>query len=128
MSETSKKTLGYIIAFLAAIFVVAELLIAAGVITPNNEAEGFLANFNYGAERAFENPTLVALLITLFMNIWGFIENTAVNPQSYYVTKFIETFALYEPLLLALTQALPMQYALALAIVIDVLRRLKTKK
>jgi len=123
MSEW-KKTVGYLVTFLATVFVVISLLYAVGILTPNNEAEGFLVNLQYGVERCFENPTVIALLVSAFINVFGFLENTVLKPQDYIINKFVETFTIYEPLLIVFTQALPLQWALPLAVVIDVVRRI----
>lgn len=123
-NESWKKGIGYIIAFVSMIFIIIGLLYGIGILTPNNEAEGFLVNLQYGVERWFENPTVVALLVTIFINVFGFLENIATEPEAYYLTKFVETFATYEPLLIVFMQALPLQYALPLAVVIDVVRRI----
>lgn len=127
MTENERRGVAYVVAFLVAVFVIVELLIAIGFIAPNNDADGIFANLQYGADKAFENPVLVAALITIVINAFGFLEDYVVTKEGYEAKEFLETFAAYEGFIIVLAQCLPIEYAIGLAVVIDVVRRLRTR-
>ena len=78
--------------------------------------------------RWLENPWWAAIVITVLVNIFGYLENLAVEKgQTYLVGKFIETWMFYEPTLILLSQTFPMPYAAAIALIIDIARRAITR-
>lgn len=94
----------------------------------NNEAAGWLVNLGYAGPRWLENPWWAAIVIAILVNIFGYLENLAVEKdQAYMVEKFVETWMFYEPTLILLSQTFPMPYATAIALIIDIARRAITR-
>lgn len=78
------------------------------------------------------NPALYRLLIGLIvaavMNIFGYLGNKVADTSiSYDPKKFGELLMVYEPLILLLPEAVPMEYAILGAIAVDITRRLILK-
>ena len=94
----------------------------------NNEAAGWLVNLGYAGPRWPENPWWAAIVIAILVNIFGYVENLVVDKgQAYLIEKFVETWMFYEPTLIILSQTLPMPYAAAIALIIDIARRAITR-
>jgi len=92
-------------------FVLVGLVVGTGVVPPVNETEGLLTNLLKGGELWYENPMLIGLIVGLIVNIFG------------YFGRLAETWTFYEPMLILVSQALPMGETVLVAVVIDVLRR-----
>jgi len=74
------------------------------------------------------HPWWAAIVIAVLVNIFGYVENLAVEKgQAYLVGKFVETWTFYEPILIVLSQAFPMPYAAAIALGLDIARRAMTR-
>jgi hypothetical protein len=74
------------------------------------------------------NPALyravVILIMTIIVNICGYLENRAVKKGLQYdPRKFAETLMTYTPLILVLPEFLPMKYAVVASLIIDIFRR-----
>jgi hypothetical protein len=77
-----------------------------------------------GGELWYENPMLIGLIVGLIVNIFGYVENLSRDRGiDYDFGRLAETWAFYEPVLILVSQALPMGEAVIVAVVIDVLRR-----
>jgi hypothetical protein len=67
---------------------------------------------------------LVALIVTIIVNICGYLANKARNKKiSYDPGQFVETLLVYEPLIILLAEALPIEYAILGTIILDIWRR-----
>lgn len=67
---------------------------------------------------------VVGLIVTIIVNVFGFLANLARNKEiKYDKGMFAETLMVYEPLILLLPEAMPMKWAIVGAIVADVWRR-----
>ena len=105
-------------------FVLVGLVVGTGIVPPVNEAEGLLMNLLKGGELWYENPLLIGLIVGLIVNIFGYVENLARDRGiDYDFGRLAETWAFYEPMLILVSQALPMGEAVFVAVVVDVLRR-----
>lgn len=94
----------------------------------NNEAAGWLVNLGYAGPRWLENPWWAAIVIAILVNIFGYVENLAVDKgQPYFIEKLVETWMFYQPTLIILSQTFPMPYAAAIALIIDIARRAITR-
>ena len=115
---------------LAALLIVLTFAIEVVILLTggNNEAAGWLLNLGYAGTRWLENPWWAATVIVILVNIFGYVENLVVDKgQAYLVEKFVETWMFYEPTLIILSQTLPMPYAAAIALIIDIARRAITR-
>ena len=106
------------------VFFVFEGLLVAGIVAGNNEGEGLFANLLYEAEKILENPVIVAFLAGLIVNYFGFLANTFITHETYDANKLMETWFTYEPVLILISQYLPMREALVWTFAIDVTRRI----
>ena len=105
-------------------FVLVGLVVGTGVVPPVNETEGLLTNLLKGGELWYENPMLIGLIVGLIVNIFGYVENLARDRGiDYDFGRLAETWTFYEPMLILVSQALPMGETVLVAVVIDVLRR-----
>lgn len=118
MSQTDSK--GKIVALIIAIITAIGLIVQA---VPSNELEGLFANIFYGGEKWYQNPIILAILITVFVNFAGYVENTVINGQPYSAKKFAETYLKYLPMLLIFTQYLPPEQAGTLSVALDIISR-----
>lgn len=118
MQKTDGK--GRIVALIVAIITAVGLIVQA---VPANELQGLFANIFYGRELWHKNPVILAILISIFVNFAGYVENTVVNGQPYEAKKFAETYLKYLPMLIIFTQYLPSEGASALSLAIDVISR-----
>lgn len=67
---------------------------------------------------------LVALIVTIVVNICGYLANKARKKEiSYDPGQFVETLLVYEPLIILLAEALPIKYAILGALILDIWRR-----
>lgn len=115
------ETRGKIVAVIVAIVTAIGLIVQA---VPANELEGLFTNVFYGGEQWYKNPIILAILITVFVNFAGYVENASRNPQEPYdVKKFAETYLKYLPMLLIFTQYLPPEQASALSLALDIISR-----
>lgn len=115
---------------LAVILVVLAFIVEVVILLTggHNEAAGWLVNLGYAGPRWLENPWWTAIVIAVLVNIFGYVENLAVDKgQAYLVEKFVETWLFYEPTLIILSQAFPMPYAAAVALGLDIARRAITR-
>jgi len=94
------------------------------MVPPQNDATGLFANLLYAQERIFENPFIVAIIATVFVNFFGWLANTFRTGEVYEPSRLLETWAIYEPLLILWSQAFPIREALAFTLAIDVTRRI----
>jgi uncharacterized membrane protein len=118
---TLLETKGKIIALIVAIVTAIGLIVQA---VPANELEGLFTNIFYGGTQWYKNPIILAILITIFVNFAGYMENASRNPQEPYdVKKFAETYLKYLPMLLIFTQYLPPEQASALSLALDIISR-----
>ena len=77
-----------------------------------------------GGELWYENPMLIGLIVGLIVNIFGYVENLSRDRGiDYDFGRLAETWAFYEPMLILVSQALPMGETVIVAVVIDVVRR-----
>jgi len=105
-------------------FVLVGVFVGTGVVPPVNESEGLLTNLLKGGDLWFENPMLIGLIVGLIVNIFGYVENLSRDRGiDYDFGRLAETWTFYEPMLILVSQALPMGEAVIVAVVIDVLRR-----
>jgi uncharacterized membrane protein len=112
---------GKVVALIVAIITVVGLIVQA---VPANELQGLFANILYGREKWYLNPVILAILITIFVNFAGYLENASRNPQQpYNVEKFAETYLKYLPMMLIFTQYLPPEQASALSLALDIISR-----
>jgi hypothetical protein len=112
---------GKVVALIVAIITVIGLAVQA---SPYNELEGLFANIFYGRELWYRNPVILAVLITIFVNFAGYVENASRNPQEPYdAKKFAETYLKYLPMMLIFTQYLPPEQASALSLALDIISR-----
>lgn len=119
MSEKEYRMLASIIGIVMIVFMIFEVLIWCDVIAIDQ-----LGNLGYGLDRLLENPAFVGLLATVVVGIVsGYMENYSMNGDVFSFNKFAETFFYYEPLLILVTQWVPMKESIILLFVIDVLRR-----
>ena len=120
MSEEKYSYLALVLAVVTVIFIVAEALIWIGVL----DIPAF-GNLNNSLDQLFENPAFVGLLTTSIIGVLsGFMENWSITRETFNPNKFAETFFYYEPLLILLSQWLPMKEAVIFTFAIDVLRRI----
>jgi len=111
-------------AVVAVAFVLVGVFVGMGVVPPVNETEGLLTNLLKGGELWYENPMLIGLIVGLIVNIFGYVENLSRDRGiDYDFGRLAETWAFYEPVLILVSQALPMGEAVIVAVVIDVVRR-----
>lgn len=115
-----KSAFATFLIILTAIFLIVEVLLWTGVI-PSIEV---LGNLGYGVDQWLENPAFAGLMMTLLVALGGYLENFVRTGEPFNVKKFAETFYLYEPLLILLSQFLPLNYAVVLTFAVDVLRRI----
>lgn len=108
------------------IFVAAQVLIVAGVFNAN-DADGLFANVLYGADKILENPVIIAFIAGLLVNFFGFLENYVKTGETYDAHRLLETWMLYEPLLILLSQAMTPQLAMVFTLAIDMTRRILTR-
>ena len=74
------------------------------------------------------NPAFIALIVTIIVNILGYVENKARNSgTSYTKGMFVETLAKYEVFIPLLSFAIPLEEAVAGALLIDVVTRVIKK-
>jgi len=106
------------------VFIGFEVLLWLGILPPQNNATGLFANLLYAQERFLENPFFVAILATFIVNFFGWLANTFRTGEIYEPSRLLETWAIYEPLLILWSQAFPMREALAFTLAIDVTRRI----
>lgn len=119
MSEIGSK--GKIVALIVAIITIIGLVCQA---VPANELQGLFANIFYGgSEKWYQNPIILAILISIFVNFFGYVENTVIKKQPYDVNKFAETYLKYLPMLVIFTQYLEPGQASTLAIALDIISR-----
>ena len=105
-------------------FVLVGLFVGLGVVPPVNELEGLLANLLKGGELWRENPMLVGVIVGLIVNVFGYVENLSRDlGMDYDFGRLAETWMFYEPMLILASQALSMEQAVIVAVVIDVVRR-----
>ena len=120
MSEKEPRYLAVVLAGLTVVFLVAEALIWFNVISIPE-----LGNLGYGLDQLLDNPAFVGLLATVFVGVFGgYMENWSISGEAFAPGKFAETFYYYEPLLILLSQWLPMREAVAFTFALDVLRRI----
>jgi len=79
-------------------------------------------------EQLETNPALyrfvVLLVMTVVVNISGYFGNRVVNTkESYNGRKFVETLMFYTPLIALLPEVLPMEYAIAGSLALDIFVR-----
>jgi hypothetical protein len=118
---TLLETKGKIVALIVAIVTAIGLIVQA---VPANELEGLFTNIFYGGTQWYKNPIILAILITIFVNFAGYMENASRNPQQPYdIKKFAETYLKYLPMLLIFTQGLPPEQASALSVALDIVSR-----
>lgn len=123
MESKLMKPLAVILIILA--FAIEVVILLTG---GNNETAGWLLNLGYAGARWLENPWWAAIVITILVNIFGYVENLTVETgQAYVVEKFVETWMFYEPTLIILSQTFPMPYAAVIALIIDIARRAITR-
>ena len=91
------------------------------------EYEGLFDNIFNGLDRWFESPVIVGWIATLIVAVGGWIENYTQTGEPFNAKKFAETFFYYEPVLILMSQAFPMPYALFVTFAIDVLRRIASR-
>ena len=109
---------------IAVAFALAGLFVGIGVIPPVNEPEGLLANLLKGGELWYENPMLIGVIVGLIVNVFGYVENLSRDRGiDYDFGRLAETWMFYEPMLILASQALSMEQAVIVAVVIDVVRR-----
>jgi len=115
------ETKGKIVALIVAIVTAIGLIVQA---TPANELEGLFTNIFYGGTQWYRNPIILAILITIFVNFAGYVENASRNPQQPYdISKFIETYLKYLPMMVTLSQCFPSEQAVAFAVALDIITR-----
>lgn len=124
MSKTQATYIATLLVIVTVIFTAVEICVWTGVIPPANEAEGFFANLLYGLEKAIENPALWGWIMTVLVGLGGYLENWVRTGEEFDARQFAETFFFYEPVLIGIAQLLPLEYAIVLTFVIDVLRRI----
>lgn len=111
---------GKIVALIVVIITVIGLIVQA---VPANELQGLFTNVFYGGELWYKNPIILAILISIFINFAGYLENTVVNGQPYDAKKFAETYLKYLPMLVVFTQYLPSEQAATLSVALDIISR-----
>jgi hypothetical protein len=115
------ETKGKVITLIVAVITAVGLIVQA---VPANELQGLFANLLYGRELWYRNPVILAILITIFVNFAGYLENASQNPQQpYNIEKFAETYLKYLPMMLVFTQYLPPEQASALSLALDIVSR-----
>ena len=76
-------------------------------------------------ENLLQNPAFVALIVTLVVDVLGYIENKARNSKIGFNTGMaIETLAKYEAIIIMFSTLLPIEQAVFWAFVADVVTRL----
>lgn len=120
MSQKEHRYLALTLAILTVVFVICEILIWFNVVSLPQ-----LGNLGYGLDQLFDNPAFVGLVTTVFVGVFsGYMENWSISGEGFDWNKFSETFYYYEPLLILLSQWLPMREAVAFTFALDVLRRI----
>jgi uncharacterized membrane protein len=115
------ETKGKVITLIVAVITAVGLIVQA---VPANELQGLFANLLYGRELWYRNPVILAILITIFVNFAGYLENASRNPQQpYNIERFAETYLKYLPMMLVFTQYLPPEQASALSLALDIVSR-----
>lgn len=67
---------------------------------------------------------VIGLIVAVIINVFGYLANkTRDKTTAYDVGKFAETLLTYEPLILLLPEAMPVEWAIVGAIIVDVWRR-----
>lgn len=75
-----------------------------------------------------ENPAayrlVLGLIVAIIINVFGYLANKSRDKTTAYDPgKFAETLLTYEPLILLLAEAMPVEWAIVGAIIVDVWRR-----
>lgn len=73
------------------------------------------------------NPALyrlvILLIMTVIVNVSGYLENAVVHKIPYDKKKLAETLMFYTPLIALLPEVLPMGYAIGISLVLDIFKR-----
>jgi len=116
----NKTVLAEFLIVLTVGFLIIEALIWTGLI-PSIEA---LGNLGYGVDQWLENPAFVGLVMALLVGLGGYLENWVRTGEPFQLEKLAETFYLYEPILIGISQFLPIREATILVFMVDILRRI----
>lgn len=96
-------TLHQLIVAATVLFVVFELIVAGGFIELE-QVGGFFANLRAGGERWYENPIPWVIVLVVFVNFVGFMENYSRTREAYDKNKFMETWFKYLPMVVFFSQ------------------------
>lgn len=93
------------------------------------EAEITVAGFEnvfYGLDQFFENPIAVGWLASIIVSVWGWLENYTQTKEPFDPSEFAKTFCLYEPIIILMSQWLPIPMATVVTFGVHVVRRIVT--
>jgi len=120
MGETKADVKGKIVGLVVAIITIIGLIVQ---IVPANELQGLFANIFYGGEKWYQNPIILAILVTIVINFAGYVENAVVKGEPYDVKRFAETYLKYLPMMMVFTQYLPPEQAATVSVALDIIVR-----
>lgn len=89
--------------------------------------DGYFANILYGFDMLLDNPVIVGWIASIIVSTGGWLENYTQTGEPYDQSKFAETFIYYESILVLMSQAFPMPYAVFIVFGIDVARRIANR-